>query len=51
MITESKLRKALDRIAKRRGPKATGRPMSGLSIPAEYYFGRRRAKPALRKAR
>lgn len=54
-ITETKLRTALDRLARKQGPKASGQPMSGLSIPAEYYFGRgkvRTGKPrAAEKAR
>jgi hypothetical protein len=46
MITETKLRAALDRLGRKQGTKAGGRPMSGLSIPAEYYFGRPKAREA-----
>jgi hypothetical protein len=40
MMTETKLRKALDRLDRRQKGKPRGRPMSGLSIPADYYLGR-----------
>ncbi len=50
MITETKLRTALDRLARKQGAKASGRPMSGLSIPAEYYFGRPKARTARPRA-
>ena len=39
MMTETKLRKALDKLEHRQVGKARGRPMSGLSIPADYYLG------------
>jgi hypothetical protein len=52
MITEAKLRTALERITRKHGTKGSGRPMSGLSIPAEYYLGRPKARTAkLRAAR
>jgi hypothetical protein len=40
MMTETKLRKALDKLDHRQKGKAHGRPMSGLSIPADYYLAR-----------
>lgn len=40
MMTETKLRKALDKLDHRLIGKTPGRPMSGLSIPADYYLGR-----------
>jgi hypothetical protein len=40
MMTETKLRKALDKLEHRQNGKAHGRPMSGLSIPADYYLAR-----------
>ena len=40
MMTETKLRKALDKLDHRQVGKARGRPMSGLSIPADYYLAR-----------
>jgi hypothetical protein len=40
MMTETKLRKALDKLEHRPARKAHGRPMSGLSIPADYYLAR-----------
>ncbi len=40
MMTETKLRKALDKLEHRPAAKARGRPMSGLSIPADYYLAR-----------
>jgi hypothetical protein len=54
MITETKLRKALDQLDHRQKGKAQGRPMSGLSIPAEYYLerpGRKIASATRRKKR
>jgi hypothetical protein len=44
MITERKLRKALAKIARSEAGQAPGNPMSGLSIPADFYF--RTRKPA-----
>jgi hypothetical protein len=41
MITEAKLLVALDKIDHRLSRKTHGRPMSGLSIPADYYFARK----------
>lgn len=41
MVTEAKLRTALDKIDRRLSRKTHGRPMSGLSIPADYYFARK----------
>jgi hypothetical protein len=38
MITEQKLRKALTKIERQNGQNGHGKPMSGLSVPAEYYF-------------
>ncbi len=38
MMTETKLRKALDKLEHRPAGKSHGRPMSGLSIPADYYL-------------
>jgi hypothetical protein len=38
MITEQKLQTALAKIARWQAVHAHGRPMSGLSIPAKYYF-------------
>jgi len=38
MITEKKLKAALDKID-RRNSRAHGLPMSGLSIPARHYLG------------
>lgn len=40
MMTETKLRMALDKLDHRLVGKAQGRPMSGLSIPADYYLAR-----------
>jgi hypothetical protein len=40
MMTETKLRKALDKLEHRPAEKSRGRPMSGLSIPADYYLAR-----------
>lgn len=40
MMTETKLRKALDKLEHRQKGKSHGRPMSGLSIPADYYLAR-----------
>ncbi len=40
MMTETKLRKALDKLEHRPARKARSRPMSGLSIPADYYLAR-----------
>ena len=40
MMTETKLRKALDKLDHRPAGKAHGRSMSGLSIPADYYLAR-----------
>jgi hypothetical protein len=40
MMTETKLRKALDKLEHRPARKAQSRPMSGLSIPADYYLAR-----------
>ncbi len=40
MMTEAKLPKALDKLEHRQAGKTRGRPMSGLSIPADYYLGR-----------
>ena len=52
MITEAKLRVALDKIDRRRSGKTRGRPMSGLSIPADYYFnGKSRKKAAVVRAK
>jgi hypothetical protein len=47
MMTESKLRKALDKLDHRQKGKSPGRPMSGLSIPADYYLGRADRKVAV----
>jgi hypothetical protein len=45
--TETRLRAALDKIDHRLSRKTHGRPMSGLSIPAAYYFaGRKHATAA-----
>ncbi len=38
MITERKLQAALAKIARWQAGHPHGRPMSGLSIPARYYF-------------
>lgn len=46
-MTETKLRKALDKLDHRQVGKARGRPMSGLSIPADYYLGRAGRKIAV----
>ena len=47
MMTETRLRAALDKIDHRLSRKTHGRPMSGLSIPAAYYFaGRKHATAA-----
>jgi len=43
MITERKLRAALAKIAHREKAHNGGKPMSGLSIPASYYFRKRKA--------
>jgi len=52
MITERKLSSALAKIARWEASHPHGKAMSGLSIPANYYFGakpRKRAKPVRRK--
>lgn len=52
MITEIKLSSALAKIARWEARHPHGKPMSGLSIPANYYFGtkpRKRAKPVRRE--
>jgi hypothetical protein len=41
MITEQKLQTALAKIARWQAGHPHGRPMSGLSIPAKYYFERK----------
>jgi len=41
MITEQKLRTALAKITRWQAGHPHGRPMSGLSIPAKYYFERK----------
>ena len=38
MITERKLNAALAKIAHWKAGHSHGKPMSGLSIPAKYYF-------------
>ena len=43
MMTEPKLRAALDKLDQRLSRKAHGRPMSGLSIPAAYYLAGRKS--------
>jgi hypothetical protein len=48
MMTETRLRAALDKIDRRLSRKTHGRPMSGLSIPADYYFaGRKNTRAAV----
>ena len=47
MVTMQKLRAALAKIDRRRTRAAHGRPMSGLSIPAEYYFGATKARKSV----
>lgn len=54
-MTERKLTAALAKIDRWKAGKSRGKPMSGLSIPANYYFaaksrsrpstGRRKAQP------
>jgi hypothetical protein len=39
MITEKKLGAALEKIARWEAKHPHGKAMSGLSIPASYYFG------------
>ena len=46
MITEKKLRAALAKIAHREGARKGGKPMSDLSIPASYYFRKRKSAPS-----
>jgi len=41
MITEQKLQTALAKIARWQAGHPRGRPMSGLSVPAKYYFERK----------
>ena len=51
-VTETKLRAALDKIDHRLSRKTHGRPMSGLSIPAAYYFaGRKRTTAAIARGK
>jgi len=45
MITEKKLNSALAKIARWEAVHSHGKAMSGLSIPASYYFG---TKPSRR---
>jgi hypothetical protein len=46
MITEAKLRVALDKIDRDQSGKKHGRPMSGLSIPVDYYLTRKNGTKA-----
>ena len=52
MMTETRLQAALDKIDRRLLRKPPGRPMSGLSIPADYYFpGRKTMKTTVVRGR
>lgn len=46
MITEKKLRTALTKIERWQATHPQGKTMSGLSIPAKYYFGAKLGKKA-----
>ena len=53
MITEQKLRKALTKIERQNAQNGHGKPISGLSVPAAYYFSisRKRGDTSLSKLR
>ena len=47
MINEQKLENALAKIARWKAGHPHGKPMSGLSIPAKYYFGGKKGREAV----